>query len=42
MLPSIHDFYVKTKLLADFQICISVPSIAKFWLETIHVWDQTN
>ena len=24
-MPSVHCFYVKTNVLADFQICISVP-----------------
>ena len=28
VIPSVHCFYVKTKMLADFQICISVPLIA--------------
>ena len=27
-ITSVHCFYVKTKMLADFQICISVPLIA--------------
>ena len=25
VIPSVHYFYVKTKMLADFQICINVP-----------------
>ena len=25
VIPSIHYFYAKTKMLADFQICISIP-----------------
>ena len=25
LIPSVHYFYVKTKMLAEFQICISVP-----------------
>ena len=25
MVPSVHYFYVKTKMLVDFKICISVP-----------------
>ena len=25
MIPTVYDFYVKKKMLADFQICISVP-----------------
>ena len=28
VIPSVHYFYVKMKMLADFQICISVPLIA--------------
>ena len=29
MKPSVHYFCVKTKMLADFQICISAPLIPK-------------
>ena len=25
VIPSVHYFHVKTEMLADFQICISVP-----------------
>ena len=25
VIPSVHYFYAKTKMLADFQICVSVP-----------------
>ena len=25
VIPSVHYFYAKTKILADFQICVSVP-----------------
>ena len=25
VIPTVYDFYVKKKMLADFQICISVP-----------------
>ena len=27
VIPSVHYFYAKTKMLANFQVCISVPSI---------------
>ena len=29
-MPSVHYFYVKTKILADFQICISVPPLSMY------------
>ena len=32
MIPSVHYFHVKTKMVADFQICISVPLNKVIWL----------
>ena len=32
VIPSVHYFHVKTKMVADFQICISVPLNKVIWL----------
>ena len=32
VIPSVHYFYVKTKMLADFQICISDLQLELFYL----------
>ena len=36
MIPSVHYFYVKTNMLADFQICISIPLIIYILIHLYH------